>query len=63
MLAFYPEFEVSDISSVSAEYIIVIDASCSMEGEAFEDAKKLASLAILVHRSYSCRCTYLILDR
>ena len=47
MLAFYPEFEVDEEQKQQLEFIIAIDASCSMEGQALEDAKKVALLALM----------------
>ena len=47
MLAFYPEFEVDDDQKQQLEFVIAIDASCSMEGQALEDAKKVALLALM----------------
>eukprot|EP00062_Callorhinchus_milii_P019744 gi/632974631/ref/XP_007903786.1/ PREDICTED: LOW QUALITY PROTEIN: poly [ADP-ribose] polymerase 4 [Callorhinchus milii] len=51
MLAFYPEFDVGTLSDFEA--IICLDCSCSMQGLAFQQAKKIA-LLILQHLPTSC---------
>lgn len=47
MLTFFPEFE-ADTVSTRLEYIFVVDLSCSMQGAALTDAKKIL-LAALHH--------------
>ncbi len=48
MLTFYPEFEVDEDEARghAHEVILLIDVSCSMEGDALENAKKLALLSL-----------------
>ena len=46
MVTFFPEFE-ADVSASRLEYHFVLDLSCSMDGEALDNAKKIV-LASLV---------------
>lgn len=44
MLAFFPEFNTDPCSM--HEVVLVLDESCSMKGEAFEDACALVGLCV-----------------